>query len=167
MYDIVKFLENSVKFFRIKIKILYWKLKYGKRIKIGKGVTFRDKMKINITKHGYVEIGDKTAFNSNCSINCHEKIIIGENNIFGENVKIYDHNHIFNDEKVNFRKSFTTNSISIGNRNWIASNVTILSKAKIGNKNVIGAGITLNEEIENLTLLRAEKNYIKEQIKMK
>ena len=144
MYKIIKFFENVIKFFRIKSKILYWKIKYGKNIKIGKNFTFRKRFIINMTKNGILEIGDNNGFNNDCSINCHEKIVIGNDNIFGENVKIYDHNHVFNDKNIDFKRNFKSNTIEIGNENWIGSNVTILSKCKINNRNVVGANVVLN-----------------------
>ena len=69
MYKIIKFIENVIKFLKIKTKIMYWKIKYGKRIKIGKNFKFRKGLVINISKNGYLEIGDNNAFNNYCSIN--------------------------------------------------------------------------------------------------
>ena len=123
MYSIIKFIENVLKFFKIKFKIIYWKLKYGKRIKIGKKFRFRKGLIINISKNGYLEIGDNNAFNNYCSINCHKHIKIGNDNMFGENVKLYDHNHIFNDKSVNMQRTYLDRYIIIGNNNWIGSDV--------------------------------------------
>lgn len=156
MYSIIKFLENIKKFVIIKLKIIYWKIKYGKNIKIGKNLTFRKRFNINMTKNAKLEIGDNNAFNNDCSINCHEKIIIGNDNIFGENVKIYDHNHIFNDKNIDFKRNFKSNTIEIGNENWFGSNVTILSKCIIENKNVIGANVVLNEKMDSENLIKNE-----------
>ena len=160
MYNIVKFFENVVKFIRIKTKILYWKLKYGKRIKIGKGLTFRRGFIINMTKGACLEIGDHNGFNNFCSINCHDKIIIGDNNIFGEGVKIYDHNHIFNNKTIDFKRNFKTREIHIGDNNWIASNVTILSKAKLENRNVVGANVVLNAQYDSDNIITNNSNVI-------
>ena len=167
MYIVIKFLENVAKFFRIKLKILYWKLKYGKRIKIGKNFKFRKSLIINIDSKGRLEIGDNTYFNNYCSINCHKKITIGNNNLFGENVKIYDHNHIFNNKNINMEKAFNDKEIFIGNDNWIASNVMILSNTKLGNRNVVAASTVLNEQYENEQLIKEEKVKKIEPIKYK
>ena len=113
MYNIIKFLENVFKALRIEIKLIYWKLKYGKRIKIGKKFRFRKGMIINIAKNGYLEIGDNCAFNNYCSINCRNMIKIGNNNMFGENVKIYDNNHVFNDKNIDMQKTFNNKEIYI------------------------------------------------------
>lgn len=154
MYRICKLIEDIFKYIRIRLKIFYWKLKYGKRIKIGKRLNFRKGLSINISNNGYLEIGDNCFFNNYCSINCHKKIIIGDNNIFGENVKLYDHNHVFNDKSVDVRHSYTVNDIQIGNENWIASNVTILSKCKLLNNNVIGANVVLNKAYDSDNILK-------------
>lgn len=167
MYKILKFIENVIKFFRIKFKILYWKIKYGNHLKIGKHLTFRKNFSINMTKNGFLIIGNKCAFNNNCTINCHEKIIIGNDNLFGENVKIYDHNHIFNDKTIDFKRKFKTNTIEIGNENWFGSNVTILSKCKMGNRNVVGANVVINQPFDSENLIQNQNNLKIEKIKFK
>ena len=165
MYKICKFIENVIKFFRIKTKIIYWKIKYGKNIKIGKGVTFRKGFIINMTKNGVLKIGDNCGFNNYCSINCHEKIIIGNDNIFGENVKIYDHNHIFNDKNIDFKRKFKTNEVKIGNFNWIGSNVIILSKSELKDRNVVGANVVLNSKFDSENLIKGDNKINREKIK--
>lgn len=167
MFRMIKFIENVKKFFRIKLKLLYWKIKYGKNLKVGKNLTFGKRFSINMTKEGILILGDNNAFNHDCSINCHEKIIMGNNNIFGANVKIYDHNHIFNDKNINIRKSFKSNTIQIGNENWFGSNVTILSKCSIENRNVIGANVILNEKFDSENLIQLSNNVKLEKIKFK
>lgn len=152
---------------RIKIKIIYLKLKYGKRIKIGKNLKFRKNFNIIIEKDGFLEIGDNNFFNNDCSINCLKNIKIGDDNIFGENITIYDHNHIFNETEEALKKQFSVSKIIIGNNNWIGSNVTILKNARIQNRNVIGAGIILNKEIDSNNLLKNSENYIIEKINFK
>ena len=139
------------------IVITYWKLKYGKRIKIGKNVSFRKGMIINISANGQLSIGDNVFFNNYCSINVHRKLVIGNGNIFGENVKIYDHDHAFHSK--DFQRNFYDGEIIIGDNNWFCSNVIILRKAKLGNDNVIGAGVVLNTEVDNDILIK-NKNEI-------
>lgn len=164
MYSICNFIENAIKFLKMKMKIAYWKIKYGKRIKIGKKLHFRKGLNINIAKDGYLEIGKNNFFNNYCSINCRHKVIIGDNNLFGENVKIYDHNHVFNNKNVNIRKSFKKGEILIGNTNWIASNVIILQKAELGNNNVISNNVVLNEKYSNENIIKNNSNIITEKI---
>ena len=64
------------------IKKVFYKLIYGKRIKFGKGVTFRKGFSLMIEKNAYVEIGEGCFFNNYCSINAMNKIKIGNNCIF-------------------------------------------------------------------------------------
>lgn len=156
MYSIIKFIENVLKFIKIQIKIFYWKLKYGKRIKIGKKFRFRRGMIINISKDGYLEIGDNCSFNNFCSVNCRHKIIIGNNNMFGENVKLYDHNHVFNDKNVDMQKTYKCREICIGNNNWIGSNVLILSKAFLGNYNVVAGNVALNNKFDDENIIESQ-----------
>ena len=56
MYYFLKGIEKVFNIIRTKVKMIYWKLKYGKRIKIGKNLKFRKRMNINITNDGYLEI---------------------------------------------------------------------------------------------------------------
>ena len=80
---------------------------------------------------------------------------------------MYDHNHVFNNLSKNIKEEFVTSKIVIGNNNWIGSNVVILSKTKMKNKNVIGAGVILNETIESDKLVKSYRENIVEEIKYK
>lgn len=147
MFNIIKFLEDVLKFIRIKIKVCYWKIKYGKRLKIGKKFRFRKRFSINISKDGYVEIGNNVFFNDDCSINCHEKIIIGNNCIFGQQVLMFDHDHDQKKEKIKNKPCYITKPIIIENNCWIGALNIILRGTKIYNNSIIGAGCLLKEEI--------------------
>lgn len=158
MYQVISFLEKAKRKVQIKVKILYWKIKYGNRLKIGKNLKFRKDFIINISKDGYLEIGDNNFFNNSCSINCHKKIVIGSNNLFGENVKIYDHNHKFNDKKLNMKENFTESEIKIGNNNWLGSNCVLLRKTDLADNIVISANCVINEKIEKEKLVKNSQN---------
>ena len=167
MYRIIVLIENISRLLKNKIKILFWKIKYGKRIKIGKNFRFRKNLIININENGSLEIGDNNFFNNYCSINCHNKIFIGNNNSFGENVKIYDHNHEFDTESGLKKRKFKTNPVYIYDNNWIGTNTVILSKSKLGNHNVIGAGTVVNETIENNMIIKSTRKLEKQMINFK
>lgn len=167
MYTFFSTIEKFEKGSRVVFKLAYYKLKYGKRLKVGKGVHFRKGFIVNISKDGQLEIGDRTFFNNNCSINCHCKIKIGNNNLFGEGIKIYDHSHIFNDKSANINKCYKTNSIFIGNCNWFGSNVVILSKTKIGNNNVFGANMVINSEYTSDNVVKDNRRVTIEKIRYK
>lgn len=164
MYYICKVLEKIIEILKIRIKVLYWKIKYGKRIKIGKKIKFRKGFKIEIGKDGLLEIGNYNFFNNYCSINCLSKIKIGDKNLFGENVKMYDHNHIFNNKQIDKSKKFSTKNIKIGSNNWIGSNVCILKNGNIGNDNVISANSVINFNVENNKVVKKIENYKIEEI---
>lgn len=167
MYAFFSVLEKIVLNFKCIVKLNYYKLKYGKRLKVGKNLKFRKRFQINISNNGYLEIGDNCFFNNDCSINCHKKIVIGENNLFGENVKLYDHNHIFNDKNINFKKNFTEREILIGDNNWFGSNCIILSKANIGSYNVFSANLSINDKISNENILVLNEQIESKKIKFK
>lgn len=167
MYQFFSMTEKAAKGINEACKLLFYKAKYGKRLKVGKNVRFRKGFIINISKNGRLEIGNGTFFNNYCSINCHNRIVIGKNNLFGEGVKIYDHNHVFNDKSVDMKKTFRRGSIKIGDRNWFGSNVVILSKAKIGDNNVFGANVVVNSEYGSDNLVKADGKLDVEKIRYK
>lgn len=160
MFKLINFVEKIIWGIYKRVKILYWKLKYGKRIEIGKKLSFRKGFNILIENEGHLKIGDNCFFNNDCSINCLDEIIIENGNLFGENIKIYDHNHKFNKNNIS-RNEFKTNKIHIGNNNWIGSNTVILSKAYIEDNNIIGAGVILNEIISSNKIVTQESRVLK------
>lgn len=167
MYAVFSIAEKGLRGIKAGSKLLYYKAKYGRRLKVGKGVRFRKGFMINISKNGRVEIGDGTWFNNYCSINCHDKIIIGKDNLFGEGVRIYDHNHVFNNKSVNMKKTFKSRPIMIGDKNWFGSNVVIISGAKVGNCNVFGAGAVVNSEYGSDNLVKVDNKTRVEKIRYK
>lgn len=158
MYKIIKFIENVGKFLRIKLKTFYWKLKYGKRIKIGRNVRFRKRMYLNIGNNGFVEIGNNVFFNNDCSINCHEKIIIGDNCNFGQQVMMFDHDHDHKKEKNLKRPCYVTDPIIIEDECWIGAANIILRGTKISNNSIIGAGCLLKNEIPSNHICVQKRN---------
>ena len=147
--------------------ILYWKMKYRKKIVIGKGNRFRSRLRIRIEKDGFLEIGKNNFFNNDCSITCLKKISIGNDNLFGENVKIYDHNHVFNSSNKDLKEKFKTNSVLIGNNNWIGSNVVILKNSSIEDRNVIGAGVIMDKKLDSYNIVKSTNNISILKIKMR
>lgn len=165
MYIIVNKMESIFKLILNKIQIFYFKLKYGKRLKIGKRVRFRKGFRLFISDDGYVEIGNNCFFNNFCTIDCMGKIIIQEHNLFGENVKLYDHNHLFDKKTVNRGTNYKIGKITIGNNNWIGTGVIVLKNVVLGNNNVIGAGTVLSGEFKDdliVTSQSSKKYNIKE-----
>ncbi len=167
MYIILSIIEKILRYLRIVFKITYYKIKYGRRLKVGKKVHFRKGFVINIAKNGKVEIGDRTFFNNYCAIHCHDKIKIGKDNLFGENVRFYDHNHVFNDKNKDIKKTYKSGTIEIGNKNWFGSNVVVLSKARVGNNNVVACNTILNAEVGSDFLIKNDNKMAIEKIDYK
>lgn len=151
-------IESAIKYLKNMILIFYYKVKYGKRLKIGKKVRFRKGFTLYIAPDAYLEIGDRCFFNNYCSIICRKKIIIGEHNLFGESVKMYDHNHAFNNQEINRGTTYKEGEIIIGNNNWFATHVVILKNTKVGNNNVISAGSIINSKFESDMIISNKGN---------
>lgn len=154
MYNLIVLVEKIYNVFIRKCKLLFWKIKYGKRFVYGKNFKFRKRFNINIDKKGKLIIGDDNFFNNSCSINCRNEIRIGDKNIFGENVKIYDHNHVFNKRMLNRKVNFTLRKVTVGNNNWFGTNCVLLSKSEIGDNNVFATGETINSKIASDLILK-------------
>lgn len=155
--------------YKIKIKFikLKYKIKFHKQVFFSKGVSFRSGFKIQVESKGKITIGKNCFFNNFCSINSLESVTIGDNCIFGEGVKIYDHNHVFNNEGVIQKQGFKSCSVKIGSNCWLGSNVIVLKNAEIGDNCVIGAGCIINEAIPNNTIVRCKQVLQKENIIVK
>lgn len=151
-------------FVRKKIKILGWKIKYGKRIKIGKKFNFRAGMTIIIEKKGKLIIGDNCFFNHNCHISCLKEITIGNDSIFGENVCLYDHNHKYSDKTCLIKnQGFVEGEIKIGSNCWLCSNTVVLKDVTIGDNCVIGANSLVRSSVpSNSILFHKEEQIVKE-----
>ena len=159
-----------------KIKILFYKMLYNKRISfetlprvlsksyiriyknanltIGENFQARRNIIIRLLKNAKLEIGDNVFFNDNISIQCMKKIHIGDNTQFGPNIFIIDHDH---DYKKDFRK-FICKEINIGKNVWIGANVTILKGVTIGDNAVIAAGTIVIKDVPENVLVYQERN---------
>lgn len=139
--------------FKAKIKKVAYKLMYGKRLRIGKGTTWRHGFHITI-EGGEVEIGKNCFFNNYCSINSLKKITIGEGTIFGSNCHIYDHNHRFSDLDTSIKaQGYTLSETHIGKHCWFGTNAVVLKGVTIGDNCVIGAGVVVSTDVPEGTVL--------------
>lgn len=114
------------------------------------GLSVRKNVIFNITSNGLLLIKRNVFMNDNVMVNCKEKIEIGENTIIGQNVMIYDHDH--NYESLNFKTSYKTAPIIIGNNVWIGCGVIILKGITIGDCAVIAAGSIVTKSIPENTI---------------
>ena len=139
--------------FKANIKKFIYKIMYGKRLKIGKGTTWRHGFHITI-EGGQVEIGKDCFFNNYCSVNSLKKVTIGEGTIFGSNCHIYDHNHRFSDVDTSIKaQGYTLGETRIGKHCWFGTNVVVLKGVTIGDNCVIGAGVVVSSDVPDGTVI--------------
>lgn len=153
-------------FFKINciIKIIFYKLIYGNKLTYGKKLTFRKGFSLIIEgENAKVKIGENVFFNNFCTLASMENITIGSNTIFGENVKIYDHNHEFKNAVIPIKnQGCNSESITIGENCWIASNTIILKEVIIGTHCITGAGnIVYKDVVDNSVLLSKQEQLLK------
>jgi acetyltransferase-like isoleucine patch superfamily enzyme len=132
------------------------------KLNIFSNVTIRHSCNFLLYPNSSLIIRQNVFFNNFCSINCLEKIEIGENSIFGEGVKIYDHNHLYDQENSLSikRGEFTTAPVNIGQNCWIGSNVTILKGVTIGNNVIVGANCLIYKSIPSDSVVKHKEDLI-------
>lgn len=116
----------------------------GCSLRIGGGTYISDNTKIIVMDSASVIIGTHNYFGSGCRILIRNRLIIGDDNLFAENVSIYDHNHDYINEYV----GYTSDSIVINNKCWLATNVVVTAGAKIGEGVVAGANSVVGGVLE-------------------
>lgn len=130
------------------VKKVGYKIIFGKKLKIGKGTTWRHGFHIAIEGDGKVEIGKECFFNNGCSINSLKYVSIGDGTIFGANSHVYDHNHRFRNEEQSIKEQgYSMADTTIGKHCWIGTNVVILKGVHIGDYVTIGAGVVVREDV--------------------
>ena len=65
------------------VKKAFYKMIFGKKINLGKGVTFRKNFNLCVEDEGSLKIGNNTFFNNGCSLNVLSGLTIGSNCVFG------------------------------------------------------------------------------------
>ena len=135
-------------------KKFIYKVLFGKKLKIGKGTTWRHGFHIAIEGNGKIEIGRNCFFNNYCSINSLEHIIVGDGTIFGENCHVYDHNHKFRSSETAIKnQGYTVAQTKIGKHCWLGTGAIILKGVTIGDNCVIGAGCVVKENLPDNSIL--------------
>lgn len=178
-------MELYVNCLRSLFKIIFLKIRYGRKIsispiqgwgkndkiiisgkeasvKIGKRTVTRDNVVFRV-ENGKLEIGDKCFFNGNVNITCVEQISIGSGCQFANNLVIVDHDHNYKEhgEKA---KALVSSPIIIGDNVWIGANCTVLRGSVIGDNSVIAAGSVVMGEIPENTIFYQKKENVQREI---
>ncbi|WP_125571692.1 sugar O-acetyltransferase [Lacticaseibacillus songhuajiangensis] len=93
-----------------------------------------------------IHVGDHFYANYDCVILDAGKVSIGDRVLFGPKVGLYTANHLF-DAKERELGGCVAKPITIGNRCWLAGNVTVLPGVTIGDDSIIGAGSVVTHDI--------------------
>ncbi len=95
-----------------------------------------------------IHVGEYFYANYDCTILDGAKVTIGDRVLFGPKVGLYTANHLFNAQERE-AGGCIARPITIGNRCWLAANVTVLPGVTIGNDTIIGAGSIVTHNIPN------------------
>lgn len=163
-----------IKVFKGMLYSLFWKIAYGKKIKlsipvalekvnmekdkeagicIGEKVQNRGYLYLGCKNKGELTIGSHCFFNVNSSITCVNKVEIGEYCKFGNNLVIVDHDHNISREM----EEFPSKPIVIGNHVWVGANCVILKGVTIGDHAVVAAGSVVRKDIPANSVYYEEK----------
>lgn len=93
-----------------------------------------------------IHVGDYFYANYDCVILDGAKVEIGDRVLFGPKVGLYTANHMF-DAYEREIGGCVAKPISIGNRCWLAANVSVLPGVTIGDDVIIGAGSVVTHDI--------------------
>ncbi|MTV81812.1 sugar O-acetyltransferase [Secundilactobacillus folii] len=93
-----------------------------------------------------IHLGDSFYANYDCVMLDGAPITVGDNVLFGPKVGLYTSNHLFDPDE---RKAggCVAKPITIGNRVWLAANVTVLPGVTIGDDVIVGAGSVVTQDV--------------------
>ncbi|EER46975.1 exopolysaccharide biosynthesis protein, acetyltransferase [Actinobacillus minor NM305] len=134
------------------------------QVSYGENSELRDFVTILVSNNAKLLIGNNVFINSYSSINCLQEIEIGDHTLIGEGVRMYDHNHKYDQEKIE-GNIFYMAPIKIGKHCWIGSNVVILKGVTIGDHCVIGAGCVVHKDIPAGSVVLNKQELIVKEIK--
>lgn len=122
----------------------------GLGAKLKNGVVMH--FKTEIRAPWLLEIGDGTIIGDNALLDARNSLKIGSNVNLSSNVSIYtmQHNHRDPYFGVDFDRPM---NVTIGDRAWIGSNVTILPGVYIGEGSVCCAGCVVTKDIPSYTVV--------------
>lgn len=93
-----------------------------------------------------ISVGDYFYANYDCVILDGAPVTIGDHVLFGPKVGLYTSNHLF-DPNERVLGGCIAKPIVVGNRCWLAANVTVLPGVTIGDDVIIGAGSVVTKDI--------------------
>jgi len=154
-------MKQKIAIFLSKFLIIFYKLKYGRRVSCGKNVIVNHRFKLR--GKGHLEIGDNVNmwaheepnqfnfYNKNAKIkigkgtrlngitcHCEKKITIENNCMIASSMLMDTDFHTFNDKAHILYGNKKTKPIEIKKGVWLAGQSVILKGCKIGEKSVVG-----------------------------
>lgn len=164
------------------LKILLYKITYGKDLKLVGIPHISHKAIIRIRRGGSAclssssrlssgcylwvaedadfKIGTNTTINVNCIISCREKITIGKNVMVGPYTTFYDCDHVYRTENDMSSAGYKTAPVTIGDNVWIGAQVSILKGVTIGEGSVIAAGSIVNKDVPANSIFYNKKEVV-------
>lgn len=157
---------------------LYFKMKYGNRLKQSCIPNFGKNVELSISPKAEMKLGNirsernlllasagngkmnigNVFFNQNCVVICREIIEIKDGCLFGPNCMVYDHDHDFHSVTGVDAKKYNTGSVIIERNCWIGGGAIILKNTHIGEGTVIGAGCVVKGEIPAHSIVTADRS---------
>lgn len=102
---------------------------------------------------GKLIMHDNSFIADNCIIDVADDIFIGKDVAIGPHCTFYTHDHEYTDLSLPaWNGNKTTGKISIGDKSWIGSNVTILPNVTVGQHAVVAAGSVVTKNIPDNTV---------------
>ena len=93
-----------------------------------------------------IQLGDFFYANYDCIMLDGAKITVGDRVLFGPKVGLYTSNHLFDADEREMG-GCVAKPITIGNRCWLAANVSVMPGVTIGDDTIIGAGSVVTHDI--------------------
>ncbi|WP_461215120.1 sugar O-acetyltransferase [Lacticaseibacillus sp. GG6-2] len=93
-----------------------------------------------------IHVGDHFFANYDCTILDGGQVTIGDRVLFGPKVGLYTTNHLFDAEERELG-GCVAKPITIGNRCWLAANVSVMPGVSIGDDTIIGANSVVTRDV--------------------